>query len=149
LQTFINLIDQGLATFEQSTINGQVHATLKMGNGLKFKMERIFARDKEMSILYTALYYDGELSRETVCQDYTQTSGGEWFPRKYIDRKYASVKGQRTLTSSETLEVIPGTVNFNIPIEPVIFSPELPVGTNVIDHCYSPAKEYVVQTLPK
>ena len=133
LQTFINLIEQGLATFEQSTIDAQVHATLKMGDGTKFKMERIFAPDKGMSILYTAVYRNNQLSREIICRDYAQTNSGEWFPRKYIDNKYADVEGARILTFSETLEAIPGTVEFNIPIEPFIFSPQLTEGTEVID----------------
>lgn len=147
LQTFIDLIDRGLATFKQSSTNGQVHSTLEMGleTGPSFKMERIFDPDKGMSILYTALSYDNQLSREIICQDYEQTSSGAWYPRKYIDNKYVYVKGERLLTSSETLEAIPGTVNFNIPIESSIFSPELPTGTNVIDERHSPPLEYTFE----
>lgn len=151
LQTFIDLIDQGLATFEQTTINGQVHATFEMGleTGLSLKTERIFAPDKGMSILYTALYYNNQLSRKIICQEYAQTRSGEWFPRKYIDNKYVYVKGERVLTSSETFEAIPGTVDFNIPIESSIFAPEMRVGTNIIDRRHSPPKEYVIKTPAK
>lgn len=135
VQRFIDLIDQGLATFEQTTINGQVHVTFEMGleTGPSLKTKHIFAPDKGMSILYTVVYRNNQLSQEIICQDYAQTSSGEWFPRVYIDKRYVYVKGERVLASSETFEAIPGTVEFNIPIEASTFSPEFPEGTEIID----------------
>jgi len=135
VQSFIDLIDQGLATFEQTTINSQVHANFEMGlgTGPSLKTKHIFAPDKGMSILYTVVHRNNQLSQEIICQDYAQTCSGEWFPRVYIDKRYVYVKGERVLASSETFEAIPGTVEFNISIEASTFSPEFPEGTKVID----------------
>jgi len=144
LQMFTDVINQGLASIKRSTINGQVHATLEMAN-VGFKLERILAPDKGMSILYTALYENNKLNNEIICQEYAESTSGEWFPRKYISKKYVYVRGEKILSSSETFEAIPGSVNFNVPIKPSIFSPELPAGANVIDDRYNPPKQFFTE----
>lgn len=131
-QRFIDGIDPEKSAFRQSTIDGQIHATVEMAHG-GVKVEWVLEPDKDMAVVYNALYTNNQLSQEIICQDYAQTSSGEWFPRVYIDKKYVYVKGERVLTSSETFEAIPGTVDFNIPIEASIFSPVFPEGTEVID----------------
>ena len=144
LQMFIEAIEGGLATLERSSIDGQVHATLEMVN-VGFKLERILAPDKSMSTLYTALYKNNQLQQETICQDYARTSSGEWFPCEYTSNKYTHIKGEKVLTSSETFEAIPNSVEFNIPINSSIFSPKLSEGTYTIDERYRPPLEYIIE----
>lgn len=144
-QRLIDAMNQGTAAVEQSTIDGQVHASLEMANGA-LEMKFIFDSAKEMSRLYTGIYVNGQLQQETICLNYAQTDGGEWFPRVYTLNKYAYVKGEITLTFSEEFEAIPDTINFNIPIESSIFSPKLSEGTHIIDDRYSPPLEYIIES---
>jgi hypothetical protein len=137
----------GSAIIHQSVVDKQIHNDLEMGNGT-IKLKWIFETDKGMSISYIGFYTNNQLKEEIICQDFTKTIGGEWYPQKYASYKYAHINGEKMLISAEMFDAIPGSVNFNISIDPSVFSPEFPNDTRVTDFRHNPPLSYTTE-LPK
>lgn len=144
-QRLIEFIDLKTTTLKQSIVNNEVHINSGAGNGA-VEMRWTLLPDKEMSLSHYILNMKDQFQREKISQDYVQNKRtGEWFPRKYIYNKYIYVEGEELLVSSETFEEIPDSVEFNIPIDPSVFSPKIPEGTYVIDDRYDPFLTYSIE----
>jgi hypothetical protein len=136
---------EGSSVIRRSEANKQIHNELEMANGAA-KMKWVFETDKKMSISYQCLTLDYRLRSETISEDFVKTAGGEWYPQKQISNKYAFINGENVLISMERFESIPNSVDFNISIDPSVFSPLFPAGTEVTDFRQDPPLTYKVET---
>jgi hypothetical protein len=110
--------------------NEGVHITVKMP-AVEMMGEFILDPLKNM-MRNSKLYRNDKLIGENIASDYVKSDSGEWYPQRYTIKKYVDIDGQNVLTYLEEYEALPGTVDFNIPIEPSVFSPKIPDG-RVID----------------
>jgi hypothetical protein len=136
------LVDLKGAVIHQSEINKQIHTDLEAANGM-VKMKWILDPDKGMSISYVGFYANNQLKEDSICGNFTKIAGGEWYPQKHVSNKYVAINGEEVLISMEMFEAIPDSVNFNVSIDPSIFSPKFPDGTEVTDFRKDPAVFYI------
>lgn len=140
-------LEEGLEglTIHYSESGHQVHIELEAVAGA-VKLKWIFETDKDLLCSYEGLYCRNLLLHESIFEKFTQTPTREWYPQKFTRNKYAPVQGENIVFSSEVIEAIPNSVHFNIPIEDSVFSPQLPVGTEVTDFRQDPPLSYKIES---
>jgi len=143
-ESISKLLNSEIMTIRQSVIGKQIHVDLELSDGM-VKLKWIFEPDKGMSISYIGLYLDNKLTEDTISQDFVEIADGEWFPMRYISNKYAHINGTDELIYSEMLDPVPGSVQFNTPIDPSVFSLKFPDGTRVTDFRYNPPISYSIE----
>jgi len=115
-------------------------------------LEKAFRRHGEITVVpardcmpeRVTLGYGGWTQVEWVYTNYVSTETGIWFPGLTVRREYAPVSDSGILTIEERFELIPDTLEFNVPVEDELFSPELPPGTRGVDFSKTPPQDFVV-----
>ncbi len=124
-EPFLQAMATGLLKFESFCDDESINITLKLASVMRFELSLDLSKNMVRS---SKLYMGNKLVSETIASNYVKSDSGEWYPQQYTTNKYATIDGQNMLTYSEEYTAIPGTVDFNIPIEPAFFSPNIPDG---------------------
>lgn len=127
---------------DASETNGIVSGNLAMGPSVvKISLDR----NKDWGLLTARAYMNGQLDTEILCDDYTQTPNGYWFPLRVTYRQFNS-SGNGALVYREEYCALPGSVDFNMGISPYLFQPDITHGTAIDDMRFSPPKTYNYDT---
>ena len=141
---FLNALDNGTASVKGYVKEGRIHATYILGGVLNMRGEFVFSQQGHR-LIRSQTFVGDVLTTETLCGEYVCSDSGQWYPSTYEIRKYAVIEGQRVLAWSDSYKVIKSTVDFNVPIAPEVFDPQLPAGAHVVDYRHSRPREFVVQ----
>lgn len=111
---------------------------------LSSSLEVVLERGEQLVCRKVAFSRGGHVRSEREHSEFFLTASGDWFPRRRERRTYIILNGKEVCAREEIVEALPGSVDFNMPVDDSMFHISLPIGSILHDATGSGRKDTIL-----